>query len=81
MVIGYRCACWGQYRALLDGPRGALVHGTGYLVQNALDAKRLQEYRTYRYKPRPCLIQMQNGNQVLGSTFVWDGDVEDLDEV
>jgi gamma-glutamylcyclotransferase (GGCT)/AIG2-like uncharacterized protein YtfP len=77
-IIGYRCAYWGPYPALLDGPPGATVHGKAYVVQSPVEEKRLQEYETERYKSRPCLIKLQDGGEVEGCTFLWNADKAEL---
>ena len=79
-IVGYSCKLWGQYPALLDGPAGATVHGKAYVIQTLSDRKRLEAYETEHYKVMPCLINLQDGREVEGSTFSWHDDKARLKE-
>jgi Gamma-glutamyl cyclotransferase, AIG2-like len=77
-IVGYSCMFWGQYPALLDGPPGAPVSGMAYEVQTPSERKRLEIYETSNYRLRPCLIELQGGREVDGSTFLWNADKAQL---
>jgi gamma-glutamylcyclotransferase (GGCT)/AIG2-like uncharacterized protein YtfP len=79
-IVGYRCMLWGPYPALLDDLTGATVYGMAYEVQNPTERERLQAYETSYYKPRPCLIHLQDGRKIIGTTFTWDADTTLLKE-
>lgn len=79
-IIGYQCMMWDQYPALLDGPQGAPIYGLAYEVQSREDSERLKVYETDNYKISSCLIEFQDGREVLGSTFKWDADKSLLKE-
>ena len=81
MVVGYECKFWGNYPALVDGPRGAEVRGVAYDVSSEEDAQKLADYETQVYIETPCLItytDSQNNETVMGSTFKYNGDPCDL---
>ena len=79
-IVGYKCKRWGQYPALGDDLNGSVVEGKAYLVQTLTQRKRLEAYETDHYKIAPCLIKMQDGEEVVGNTFVWAGDEAELKE-
>jgi gamma-glutamylcyclotransferase (GGCT)/AIG2-like uncharacterized protein YtfP len=79
-IIGYKCMLWGQYPALLDGDPGEAVYGMAYEVQSLEEKQRLEAYETDHYKNVACLIKLQNRSEVIGRTFVWNGEAADLKE-
>ena len=79
-VVGYHCKLWGAYPVLLDGPYGAEVTRVAYEVESAEHVKLLQDYGTERYREASCEIQLMDGSMVVGSTFVWDLNDEELCE-
>jgi gamma-glutamylcyclotransferase (GGCT)/AIG2-like uncharacterized protein YtfP len=74
MITGYTCILWGQYPALVDGPPEASVRGMAYVVQRPSHQKLLELYETDHYKVRHCLINLQDGKEVKGRTFLWNAD-------
>ena len=79
-VIGYHCKLWGPYPVLLDGPYGAKVKGAAFEVQSAKQVKLLEDYETKRYRKASCRINLGNGSEIRGTTFVWHSNVEELHE-
>lgn len=82
-LIGYSCKTWGQYPALIDGPRGAIVAGAMYEVHSEEHAARLAEYETKAYRTAPCEIRFLDGEEpskMYGMTFRYSGPKSDLDE-
>ena len=79
-VTGYQCKLWGQYPALLDGPPGAKVEGVAFEVETAEQVKLLQDYVTKRYMEDGCIIKLGDGSEVMGSTFTWRSNVQELHE-
>ena len=47
-ITGFYCKLWGQYPALLDGPRGAKIEGVAFEVKTAEQINLLQDYETKR---------------------------------
>jgi hypothetical protein len=56
----YKCKPWGQYPALVNEQQDATVQGVAYEGE--------------MYILEDCLIELQDGSQILGSTFKWRGD-------
>lgn len=79
-VIGYHYKLWGPYPALLDGPCGAEVHGAAFEIESAEQVKLLQDYETEHYRKAACRIRLEDGSRIIGYTFVWNSNVEDLHE-
>jgi len=82
-IVGYSLANWGQYRALIDGPQGAVVEGSVYKVRSAEDQYNLAQYETRAYRVAPCCITIIDGGQpaeVNGYTFKYAGDAQALRE-
>ena len=81
-IMGYSCKMWGPYPALIDGPQEAIVQGVAFEVKSQQAATRLAKYETDAYEERDCIIQFEDGEKVLGMTFMWrdDADDEDLTE-
>jgi len=77
-ITGYRVKAWGPYPALVDGPADAVVHGVAYDVQGREGRVRLARYETENYRDIACLIQMEDGIEVTGRVFFWNGDENDL---
>ena len=82
-VVGYTRRLWGQYPALVDGPPGAIVHGSAFDVPTAVAAEKLAYYETRNYAIDPCLIHVDDGERsssdvVDGYTFVFAGRPNDL---
>jgi Gamma-glutamyl cyclotransferase, AIG2-like len=82
-IVGYSLANWGQYRALVDGPQGAIVEGSAYKVRSAEDEYNLAHYETSAYRVAPCCITIIDGGhpaEVSGNTFKYAGDAQALRE-
>ena len=79
-ITGYHCKLWGPYPVLLDGPCGAKVEGVVFEIQSAEQVKLLQDYETKRYRNTSCRIQLKDGSEVGGRTFVWRSSIEELHE-
>ena len=47
-ITGYECKLWGQYPALLDGPK-KVIHGAVYHVEIEEYTERLASYETDNY--------------------------------
>jgi len=79
-ITGYKCKLWGQYPALVDGPLDATIQGIAYEVQGPDEKAKLEAYEGEIYVLENCLIKLQDGSQILGSTFKWRGDQRHLRE-
>ncbi len=79
-VIGYSCMLWSSYPALLPGFPGKTVYGMAYEIQSREEAEKLQAYETDNYRAESCLIDLNDGRQVRGKTFVWGADTALLKE-
>lgn len=83
-IVGYSCELWGAYKALVDGPMGAVVEGVAYEVQSEEDESRLATYETNAYEMASCCINFKgygNGStpqRASGKTFRYAGDPEAL---
>ncbi|KAI3394425.1 hypothetical protein diail_2675 [Diaporthe ilicicola] len=77
-VIGYHIRMWGPYPALLDGPPGSVVKGRAYEVEAGDDQDKLAHYETDNYKEHKCIIRLEGGGRIFGTTFQWAGDVDEL---
>ncbi|KUI53469.1 hypothetical protein VP1G_00897 [Cytospora mali] len=79
-IVGYRTKVWGPYPALVAGKTEEIVKGVAYEVENGGHKDRLQRYETDCYRTAKCLIRVDGAEEVLGKTFIWNGDEEDLDD-
>lgn len=79
-IIGYHIKMWRPYPALQDGPTGNVVSGMMWEVEGTKRKERLAEYETSNYKEWGCVIDMEDGSNVLGTTFMWNGDASELKE-
>lgn len=85
-IIGYSCELWGSYKALVDGPTGAIVEGLAYEVQCEEEEARLAAYETNAYETVSCRIDFNvegkgsTPQTTLGKTFRYAGDPEALRE-
>jgi len=77
-IYGYRLKLWGCYSALVNGSE--VVHGVAYEVQSAIEKEKLEAYERNQYYVAGCLIKLQDGATVFGSTFRWSGDPGELKE-
>ena len=82
-IKGYALAQWGDYKTLINGPRGNVINGMAYLVESEEDERKLVYYETKAYDVKPCLITFDNGpdrdtETIYGRTFKYAGDAEAL---
>ena len=78
-VKSYKIMLWGQYPALVDGPNDSYVNGMAYVVETKQQQKMLEEYETDVYAVEGIRITAE-GEEVEGKTFMWAGDVTELEE-
>lgn len=71
-IWGYHCKLWIRFPALLES--GDEVHGMAFWVKSKTELARLIEYEGDLYTHKRCMIQFEDGSQVLGNTFLWCGD-------
>lgn len=79
-IVGYDIKMWGPYPALQDGPPGNVVPGMMWEVEGTKRKDRLAEYETSNYKEHGCIIEMADGSNVWGTTFMWNGNASELKE-
>ncbi|ROW03030.1 hypothetical protein VMCG_05738 [Cytospora schulzeri] len=80
-VLGYRTKLWGPYPALVDGEPGEPVKGMACEIEGGEHKDRLQDYETACYRTAKCMIRVEGLEEaVLGTTFMWNGDEDDLDD-
>ena len=80
-IVGYSCKLWGPYPAVVDSPLpGSIVNGMAYEVHSPEEVERLRAYETDKYRPAGCMIKFQNGTQVIGKVFKWNGSECELKE-
>lgn len=85
-IVGYSCELWGTYKALVDGPMGAVVKGLAYEVQCEEDELRLAAYETNAYETVSCRIDLKDPSEapatqtISGKTFRYAGDPDALRE-
>ena len=77
-ITGYHYMLWGSYPALLEGPFGGKVEGAAFELQSIEELKRLREYEGKNYTPSVCRIQLNDGSSVMGKTFLWRANLEEL---
>lgn len=80
-VVGLRIKMLGPYPALVDGDPSAVVRGMAFDVEGSEQKEKLAQYETECYTTRNVLISVDGEeDKVLGTTFVWNGNPDDLDE-
>lgn len=80
-VGGLRVKMLGPYPALVDGEPSAVVRGVAFDIEGAEQKEKLAQYETECYTTRQVLISVDGEeDKVLGTTFVWNGNPDDLDE-
>ncbi|KAK2872159.1 hypothetical protein FQN49_002517 [Arthroderma sp. PD_2] len=83
---GYHTKLWGPYPALLNGPlQDSHVDGLAYEAQSQDEVDRLSAYETDKYALNACIIQFldiedKENQKVIGETFIWNGNPEELTE-
>ncbi|RDW59553.1 hypothetical protein BP6252_12640 [Coleophoma cylindrospora] len=78
-IVGWKIMLWGHYPALVFNP-GNVIHGMAYEVQKELHIEYLKYYETEVYKIKGCTIKFNNGTEVPGKTFIYNGDKSLLKE-
>jgi gamma-glutamylcyclotransferase (GGCT)/AIG2-like uncharacterized protein YtfP len=78
-IVGWKLMLWGQYPALVFQP-GNIIHGMAYEVQKESHMVYLKYYETKAYRVKGCNIKLGNGTEVLGETFIYNGDENLLKE-
>lgn len=80
-VVGLHLKVWGPYPALVDGEPGEIVKGMAYEVETPEQKDKLAKYETECYRTMDYFIHVSGeGESVLGTTFVWNGAADELDE-
>lgn len=80
-IIGFHLKVWGPYPAVVDGKPGEIVKGMAYEVETPEQKDKLAKYETECYRTMDVFIQVSGEEEsVLGTTFVWNGDADELDE-
>lgn len=79
-ISGYHCKLWGKYPALVGDEPGEPVYGMAYEVQSPEEDELLQAYETDRYLKIGCIVEFEDGTEVIGNTFKWRGDKTELKE-
>jgi hypothetical protein len=78
-ISGWKIKLWGPYPALVVKP-GNVIHGMAYEVQKAAHVEDLKYYETEVYRVEGCNIELANGAEVQGETFVYNGEESLLKE-
>jgi hypothetical protein len=84
-IVGYKVRLWGQYPALSSEPDGHL-QGLAFEVPDEASASRLAKYETNSYRPKSCIIEIEDtdGNgqttKVNGYVFEFCGNPNDLSD-
>lgn len=79
-IVGLHMKVWGPYPALVNGESGEVVKGMAYEVEGGEQKEKLARYETECYRTRPIYINLYGEEKILGTTFVWNGDADELDE-
>lgn len=80
-IVGLHLKVWGPYPALVEGEPGEIVKGMAYEVQTPEQKDKLAKYETECYQTMDYFIRVSGEEEsVLGTTFVWNGDADELDE-
>ena len=72
-IVGWKIRLWGQYPALVNKP-GNNIHGKAYNVEKVSHMECLKYYETDAYMIKECNIILDNGTEVPGETFIFNGD-------
>lgn len=80
-VVGLHLKLWGPYPALVPGQPGEIVKGMAYEVETPEQKDKLAKYETECYANKDFFIHVAGEEEsVLGTTFVWSGSADELDE-
>lgn len=80
-ISGYHCKLWGEYPAIVGGEPNEQVYGMAYEVQSPEENELLQAYETDRYVQIGCIVEFEDGTEVVGNTFKWCRDKTELKKV
>lgn len=69
---------FGHYPVLCTG--NATVDGVAWFVPTSSIIERIRQYESDAYKEYPKFIELENGDEILAMTFIWNGDEEDLED-
>jgi hypothetical protein len=69
---------FGYYPVLCTGNR--TVDGLAWFVPTSDIIERIREYESHAYKEYPKFVRLENGDEILAMTFIWNGDEEDLED-
>lgn len=79
-VVGLHVKMWGPYPALVNGEPGEVVKGMAYEVEGSEQKEKLARYETECCRTRKFYINVGGEARILGTTFVWNGQSDELDE-
>lgn len=80
-VVGFKLMMWGPYPALTKADSETIITpGLVYQVRNAQEVANLQQYESANYGPQSCELHFEDGSKMMGETFVWRGEMKDLQE-
>jgi gamma-glutamylcyclotransferase (GGCT)/AIG2-like uncharacterized protein YtfP len=77
-VCRSRLKYFGHYPVLCIG--NGIVDGVAWFVPTSDIVERIREYESDAYKEYPKFVELENGEEILAMTFVWNGDQEDLED-
>ncbi|KAI9702194.1 MAG: hypothetical protein M1820_006276 [Bogoriella megaspora] len=69
---------FGHYPVLCIGSQ--IVHGVVWFAPTSEIVERLREYESDAYREYPKFVKMENGDEILAMTFIWNGEEEDLED-
>ncbi|KAL8857508.1 MAG: hypothetical protein Q9178_006003 [Gyalolechia marmorata] len=82
-VEGFRTDFWGQHPAMVLSDDG-IVQGMTYRIGNVDEIEdqvaKLRRYQGDKYRRRMVDIDFEDGSSLYGYTFVWAGNVEELQQ-
>ncbi|KAL8894931.1 MAG: hypothetical protein Q9192_003955 [Flavoplaca navasiana] len=83
-VEGFRTGFWGQHPALVRSDDEVFVQGMAYRIGSFDEVDdqvaKLKRYQGDRYRRRMVDIEFKDGSSEYGWTFVWAGNVEELQQ-
>lgn len=77
---GPRLKLWGEYPALVSGPKKEIICGVACEIQSQQEADRLAAYETDMYRVQGCPIYFDDGEDAGGRIFRFVGDESLLTE-
>ena len=61
-------------------PGNGIVDGVAWFVPTSDIFGRIREYESDAYKEYPKFVKLENGEEILAMTFVWNKYQEDLED-